>query len=589
MIPVALLVAAVAWVGVRGLLAKGELEEAQALIREMKQSALDFDLPAVGTTFNEVKQHSEAARGLTSDPVWRLFEFIPWAGGNLTVVREVAATAADTVVALEPLADLASSLDPAALAPVDGAIPIEPFEKAVPIVQAASARISELTIEVGEIDASSAIGPVADARKRVADLLESTAPALETASSLLPLVPPLLGSEGVKTYVVMFQNNAEARSLGGTALSFAQITIDHGHLSLIQTVPAGYGNFPYFDSSPIPTPDGVDEVYPGSFGRFIVQATLRPSFPSAAEITSATWSIARGVHADGVISLDAVALSYVLRATGPIPLSTGDVLDADNVVRLLLNEVLQRYNSGDIEADNVAQDAVYSEAVAQTFSKLSGGQFDVAALMRSVAQGFTEQRFSYWSATPADQATIAAAGLVNDVPQSDDETDRVGLYVNDSLGAKLDFYLRTALVTASAVCTDDGRQVHRLSYTLQNELDPASVGSLSPLIAGVNYVQKGIGRGDQLTTIFVYAPPGSTFLGATVDGAPVVLQPLHDTDHPVARIMVLAHPGGSTAVSLDIAMGSPGDRALEVETTPGVYPTAVATGALDCSTVPAVP
>ena len=100
------------------------------------------------------------------------------------VVRlDVAVNDAVAVRVGEPLADLATSLDPAALAPVDGAIPIEPFEKAVPIVQTASSRIGELVTEVGEIDASSTIGPVADARTRVADLLDTAAPALREALS----------------------------------------------------------------------------------------------------------------------------------------------------------------------------------------------------------------------------------------------------------------------------------------------------------------------------------------------------------------------------------------------------------------------
>ncbi|MEO8261275.1 MAG: DUF4012 domain-containing protein [Pseudolysinimonas sp.] len=588
-VPVVLLVGAVAWVGVRGLLAKSELEQAQALIRDMKQSAAGFDLSAAGKTFTEVEQHAEAARSLTSDPVWRLFEFIPVAGRNLTVVRELSEVSADTVEAIKPLADLAGSLDPATLAPVDGAIPLEPFERAVPLVAEASDRFAELTAKVEKIDASGTVDAVTDARKRVADLLDSATPALATANTLLPLIPPLLGSEGVKTYVVMFQNNAEARSLGGTALSFALVTIDEGRLSLVQTVPAGGGNFRVLDVSPFPVPDGFEELYPETFGRFIPNATLRPSFPSAAQIVSSNWTLSRGITPDGIISIDAVALSYVLRATGPVPLSTGDVLDSENIVRVLLNEVLQRYNSGDIEADNVAQDAVYSEAVGKTFAKLSGGQFDVAALMQAVAQGFTERRFTYWSSTPDDQAAIAAAGFANDLPKSDDETDGIGMYVNSTIGAKLNFFLRTYLSTASAVCTDDGRQVHRLTFTLQNEIDPASAPSLSPLVAGVTYAEAGLVRGDQSLRVLVYAPPGATFLGATIDGVGVAVQPFHDTDRPVAALVVVAHPGAATVLSVDVAMGTPGERHLDVQMTPGVHPTIVTTAPLDCGTVPIAP
>jgi hypothetical protein len=585
-IPVALLVGAVAWVGIRGWLAKGELEQAQALIGEMKQSAYDFDLPAVGATFDEVKAHSETARALTSDPVWRVFEVIPWVGKNLTVVRELSAVAADTVIAIEPLAELAGSLSPEELAPVDGAIPIEPFEKAVPIVQAASERISELLLEVDDIDPSSTIGPVVAAHKRVADLLETTAPALDTANSLVPLVPPMLGSEGIRTYIVMFQNNAEVRSLGGAALSFALVTIDHGRLALVESLPAGNNNFPPFTESPIPTPDGFAEFYPASFGLFIPQATLRPSFPSAAQIVWANWSISQGVRADGVVSLDSVALSYVLGATGPVTLSSGDILSSDNAVAFLLNELLQRYNSGDVHADNDATDVVYSEAVSKTFASLSGGKFDVATMLKAVFQGFTEQRLSYWSYTPEDQAKVADAGLANDIPVSDETTDRFGVYLNANSGTKLNFYLATSLTTASAVCTEDGRQVRRLLYALQNKLDPAAVETLSPLIAGVDYLERGLGRGDQSLAVLVYAPPGSTILGATVDGVPVAVQPFHDTDNPVARIVAIAHPGSQATVTVDVQMGTPGERLLEVDVTPGIHPTPQTTQPLDCSTVP---
>jgi hypothetical protein len=158
--------------------------------------------------------------------------------------------------------------------------------------------------------------------------------------------------------------------------------------------------------------------------------------------------------------------------------------------------------------------------------------------------------------------------------------------VSDAAGAKLNFYLTTALATASGVCTDGGPQVHRLTFTLKNELDAASAGTLSPSITGIRYVEDGRGPGDQILAVLVYAPPGSTILGATVDGAAVVLQPFHDTDRPVAKIAVLARAGESTVMSIDISMGSPGKRLLEVQTTPGVVPTLQTTEALDCSTVP---
>src|SRR4029078_8331162 len=46
------------------------------------------------------------------------------------------------------------------------------------------------------------------------------------------LPPPMRGADGKRTYLVMFQNNAEIRATGGLPGAFATLTADHGRLSL---------------------------------------------------------------------------------------------------------------------------------------------------------------------------------------------------------------------------------------------------------------------------------------------------------------------------------------------------------------------
>jgi hypothetical protein len=585
-IPVVVVLAAVAWVGVRGLLAKGELEQAQTLVSELRAEASGLEFEALGPTYDTLVGRAATARALTSDPVWRVLEFVPFLGRNLTVTRELAAVTDDTVSAVGPLVGLAATLDSEALAPVNGAIPLGPIQEAVPLVHDATQRLTALEATTRTLDVSFAVGPVVAARDRLAGLLGGVVPELQTADTLVPLLPPMLGSEGPRSYVVMFQNNAEARSLGGTALSFALISIDAGKISLVDTVPAGFDNFPSLNDSIIPVPDGFEQIYPTGFGRFIANATLRPSYPSAASIVFENWRVARGITPDGVISVDAVGLSYILRATGPISLSTGDVLDSDSVVRILLNEVLQRVNTGDLRADNAAQDLVYSEAVSQTFGRLSSGQFDVPALLASVMQGFSEHRFAYWSSDPAQQTAVADAALADDLPQSTDTTDAVGIYLNDYVGAKLNYYLRTAVTTSAGACGADGLWVHRVSMQLSSILPPESVPGLSPSILG-EYKREKLAPGVQRLMLFVYAPPGSTILGASVDGVPVTLVPLHDTDYPVARVIVTVPPGAATVMTVDLQMDHADERALDLQVTPLIATPVRSVADLGCDTVPA--
>ena len=60
------------------------------------------------------------------------------------------------------------------------------------------------------------------------------------------------------------------------------------------------------------------------------------------------------------------------------------MVSADNVQKLLLNEVYQRYNSGDYTKDNADQNNVYADTVSATFAKLTSGDFDPIALIKSM-------------------------------------------------------------------------------------------------------------------------------------------------------------------------------------------------------------
>ena len=334
-------VAAVAWIGVRGLQAKTELEAAQGKIGELKSQALSLDIAGATKTLDAIKDHTKNAISLTDDPVWRAGELIPWLGGNLTAVRELAVVTDEILVDVAtPLIGVAGNVDPASFAPKDGAINLQPIIDAIPALHEANAGLKRAIATVDGINTDGTISQVVSAQEKVSGMLAELAPTLDTLESVVPLLPPAMGSEGPRTYVIMFQNPAEARALGGTALSFAVIKVDQGRIELSETIPAGFSNFAHYGTSVIPIPDGAEAVYPEvAFGTFIANATVRPSFTTAAEITQETWRQQFGYTVDGILSIDPVALDYILRSTDPITLSSGDVLTSTPLVPFLLNTV----------------------------------------------------------------------------------------------------------------------------------------------------------------------------------------------------------------------------------------------------------
>lgn len=581
-----LLVLAVAWVGGSAWLAKGEIQQAQGLITVAKSQVSEGDYAGLPATFDEIRQHTEKARSLSSGPLWSATEHLPLLGPNLTALRGLTEVVDDTVAASEPLIALAPEFTREGLTPTNGKVPLDPFVNAAEVVPPFAERFTALRAQLEDVPTDGAVSQLQAAKLQLTEVFDKASSPLDRAVPIVKVLPTLLGADGPRTYVVMFQNNAELRSLGGTALSFSEITVDHGAIDLARVVPAGLQQFPFHESPVIPVPDGFEAVYPNALGRFIANATLRPSGITAAQIVQAEWQAKYGEEVDGVISMDGPALSNLLAAVGPVTLSTGDEVSSANVVDLLFNEVYQRYNSGDTAADNLQQNAVYAETVEKTFGKLTSGDFEPRTLADSMSSAAATNDFTVWLRDPTEREALeptsfAASGLAASNPT----TDVVGMYVNDQVGSKLGYYADSTVTTSSSICTPDGRQVDRVVLSLTNTLDASQVGELSPSISGNSYEALQIAKGEQRYVVFAYLPKDSTLLSASVDGDSVDVTGQNDEGHPVQVFWTDIAPGATRTVSVDVLMGTPGERELQADVTPTLAGTTRVSASLDCGTV----
>lgn len=573
------------WIGIRGFQAKGELESVQTAVTTLRDQVSSLDVGQMQRAAEEASSHANAAVSLTSDPIWRIAEYVPFLGANLTAVREVAEIGqitTDRVV--RPLISVAVAVDPSSFAPKDGAIDLAPFANAAEPIGQATAALSAATTLAHDIPSAGVIGPVADARAKVIDLLSKVQPPLSTLNTVVPLLPQVMGADGPRLYAVMFQNPAEPRALGGAALSFTLIEVDHGKISIKETLPASTGAFTKYSEPVIPIPDGAQDVYPdGGLGIFIAEATARPSFTTAGQMVAATWQREFGESLDGVLSIDPIALSYVLRATGPIPLATGDVLDETNLVPMLLNGIYLRYAADEPKVANAHHDAFFAEVVSAVFARITSGNLDAARLVRVLAEGWDQRRILFWSAHSDVESALSIVGLNGEMPVTDDKAVRAGLYLQDSVGSKLSFYLRQGVTLSHATCSD-GRTYYRVQLTLRNTMDPAAARTLPFHITG-EWAIVGTKPGVNRLTVRLYAPPGSTITGASVDGAAVELPTLHDETYPVGKTVVEVAPGERINLDYVFALDGDASRSFDAQITPLVQPTPVDTVPLECAAV----
>jgi len=538
-----LLIAAVAWIGVRAFLAKGELEAAVPLAQQVREQVVAGDAAAAGKSARELASHAREAAALTSDPIWRAAEIVPLIGPNLAAVRDLAGATNDVAVgAIAPLVNLAGSLRPDLFKPVDGAVPLQPMVDAQQDVRSADDALDGAAKRVRAIDGAQLIGPVAGAVDQLGPVLTETADTVDAARRAIDLLPAMLGASGPRTYLVMFQNPAEPRASGGNPGALALIGTDGGRISLLQQ--ATTADFPRFPEPVLPLPEETAGLYGNLTGRFLQNVTLTPRFELSAALASEMWAQRFGTRVDGVLSIDPVALGYLLAATGPIDLPSGDQLTADNAADLLLNGVYQRY------PDGAEQDAFFAAASAAVFERISSGSFDATKLIGALAEAGKERRVLVWSAAEDERALLAGTTLVDLLPTKEQQADAFGVYINDTTGSKMGYYLDVQAETGVAQCGANG-QVLGLRLTVTNTAPADAATSLSEYITGGG--QAGVPPGNFRFNVAVYTPPGSYTQGVQRDGADLPVQPAVDGDFPLSQFRLDLAPGESTKIDVGVS------------------------------------
>ncbi|NNC11899.1 DUF4012 domain-containing protein [Planctomonas sp. JC2975] len=571
------------WTAVRAWNAKGQLEASLPLIDKVQSQLSAGDASGAKATSAALAQHLHAARDDTSDPVWRAAELIPMLGGNLSAVRQVAGAASDvTDRAIVPLAGLAGTLDPSSFRPVDGRVPIQKLSAVAPAMTRADAALQSNIAIVGGIDTSSTIGPVTRAVQTLNTALQKAAGVVDPAARATRLLPEMLGADGPRDYLLVMQNNAEARATGGIVGAVAQLHASDGAVTLVRQASAT--DFPAPSEPVKELPSGTKALYGDITGEYLQDVTLTPNFPLSASLVSAMWEKRYGTTVDGVFSIDPVALSDVLAATGPVVVGGGEQLTSENVVQVLLSETYAQID------DPQQQDAFFNAAAAAVFTKVASGQFDPSTMISALAKAGDERRILLWSADARQQSLIAQTTLAGTLDSGTDAGRRFGVYLNDATGAKMDYYLRTAVQLGQATCRSDGRPDYVVRVTLTSSA-PADAGTSLPwYVTGGGL--SGVTPGDIHTTVAVYAPKGSVVAGASTGGADVPVQRITDDGHPVAHLQINLNPGQSSTYEFHF-IGAPGGQDAGARAgaqpsavvTPGVWPSTVSAAELSCSQI----
>lgn len=548
--------------------ARDSLQQAIPLATTAKDQILAGDTAGAQATVAQLKTLTADARADADGDLWRFAEGVPVVGTNLTAVRTVTGVVDDLVTgAVEPATAL--SLD--SLKPVDGRIDTGAITTASGIVDQAAATIDTAAATLAGIDRSGLIDQVSGGLNQLDGVIGELQPLLGPARDTLALLPGLLGADTPRNYLVLVQNNAESRGSGGNPASLVMIHVADGAISIAQQA----SSVDFRNGGPAPVTELDPQtvaLYGDKVGRYMQDVTTTPDFTESARIMGAFWAETFGTPIDGTLSIDPVALSYLMAATGPVTLPNGDVLTSENVVSTLLNDVYFRYE------DPEMQDAYFAAAASAVFGTLTSAQHP-RALIEQVVRAVDEGRIMYVPTAEAEIAAISGSRLAGKLPADNTERTMVGSYVNDVSEGKLDYYLDTAVTVASDVCTTDAAPAFTVATTLTSTLQPGDVADLAQYISPGRFFPKGTIS----TDLVVYGPVGAAFASATVDGGPVDAVAAEHLGRPAVKINVLSDPASVHEVAVTFT-GTAGAQYGPVEAwhTPMVRPTPVTVDTPGC-------
>lgn len=557
------------WVGLRAYQAYQHLQQAADVVGKIQsqvKSVDSLDPEKVKSLVADLQRETKDAQSAVRDPIFRMASHLPWAGPNLTAVAEIATTVDDVANRTMPtLVEVAELTHSSELAPHGGAIDLAPIAALSAPLQDADAAVTAGRQRMSRIDTSSLVSPVGNAVTELWRYLDQASSITATGARLGRLLPPMMGASGPRTYLVVFQNLAEARATGGIFGSYAVISVDNGRISIADQG-SGSRTLKTFDTPVTTVPQNMIDLYTDRITTWPADVNFTPHFPTAASVFAAMYQQRSGKSVDGVVAIDPVVISYLLKDHAPIPVGQGVSLTSSNVVSVLLSKAYAMFPQN---TDVPARDEFLDKATSAAFEAVMGGGSDSSKLLAGIVKAASEHRVLIWSSHPAEQADLAQTSLASPLPDTDGADPHVGVFLNDGTGGKLDYYLSGSVAVTPASC-DTATGIRHLTVTTSMEYRAPDAG-LPSYVLGLAEA----GPYQLRTNIVVVGPVGGSVGDVSVNGRAVPAIHGVDNGRPVAIATVELAPGSSATIVADVVAPSSAAESgttitPAVVTTPGV-------------------
>jgi hypothetical protein len=540
-----LVVAFAGWLGFEAMHAKSYLEEARSDAQQAKEALSKADVGEATKWADSAQSHAQQAQDATHSVPWNIAAVVPWLGSPFKSGQQIS----DVVVGLasnvlKPSVDVAEALSPDHLLGGGGRVDVQLLTRNAPKLDDLSAAATRLNAQAQAIADPAYLSAIGDARSALQTQTGELAGLLANTALAGRLAGPMMGADGPRAYFMGFQTNAEARGTGGLMGGFGILRFNDGTATVDTLGKNDDLNKPF---TPIDLGPEFDKQYgfdnPTTDWR---NSNSSSHFPYAAQIWQSMWEQQSGERVNGAISIDPVALSYILGAVGTVTTPDGEVITKDNVVELTENTAYIRFAD-----DNDARKQYLQNVAAAVVRKMTGHVDSPRALLDALGKAVGEGRIAVWSASPDEQKLLEETPLAHIVP--DDSAPYASVIINNLGGNKLDYYLTREIDYSAGSCDSDTRK-SAITVRLINNVPDVPLPDYVAGHLGMSRFKVDLPTATNATSVTLLATKGATLTGAFVNGlkVPTVFGGM-ERGHPTFEVQLGLQPGQPVVIRWELS------------------------------------
>ena len=299
----------------------------------------------------------------------------------------------------------------------------------------------------------------------------------------------LLGSEGHKRYLVVFQNSRELRPTGGFLGSFALVDVERGKIKKLDIPGGGLYDLKSSNLTAVAAPKPL-QIFSPSWQ--IWNANWFPDWPTSAQ--KIIWFYENnygGSSVDGVISLTYEVVADLLATTGPVEMKEYDKnLTAENFTTELQMAVELEYDKNENRPKAIIGDL--APILLTRLLNLNAGS--AWPVILNLNQALSEKKLLFYFTDPALQTRVAQFGWGGQIKAAAANQDYLMVVHTNISGGKTDSVIKNTVKHQVEVLADGSLQA-TVTLTREHQGDPTKLFEADN---NVDYARFYVPRGAQL-------------------------------------------------------------------------------------------